>query len=260
MRTRAALLEGLPFVAFALALTATSHAKVGVDASLEQGVPQREDLATSTYLEVSPSLKVGEKGSIRLVQGLTKYYTIDEVGGEEFAFEDTVLSYSHSIAKDFHSFAIGAKLSASLPLSSASRNTGVYSRPQASLSVSRKFFGDRLSIAYSPYVQTYFNEYSTSPNGVPLRYLSLGNRLTAEFGLPAGFRVGGLVHGTYHFTGGDTNGRYGYDLNLGYEINSILSARVGISHADRYVREGRYEILLYDPLVTRSYAAVDISL
>lgn len=235
--------------------------------AVDQYLSLREDQKAFTQLYWDALFKINDTSSLRLFQGATVNYEVASYGENDIDLSDTYFYYYHMLSKDFYSLAVKLRGSFTLSLSEKSRNDDVLSRPSLRLEITRKFFDDKLSLSYRPFIQYHLNRYSTTVGGTPLKQWSLGHALVSSYSVLPSLKLNLSLFGVYHFiysapfsgNSGPPKGSYEFDLSLAYEWDSFLTTRVGFYQADSFIKDGRYELYLYDPAGTRTYIGVDVS-
>ena len=137
------------------------------------------DTGQYTELTLNPSYKLNDRNTFTIVQAIDKYYEIPSVGGKEVDFSDTSLRHIYLLNNDLYGWNLKWRTSATLPLSSVSRESGNITRAAGMVIASRKFF-DIFTFTYRPYLSYSFNQYTTTVGGMPLRRASLGHYVEGQ--------------------------------------------------------------------------------
>jgi hypothetical protein len=239
--------------------------------SIEHYLGFRPDVYDYTQLYADFTYKLGSgatlgKDKLRILQGLQKHYDV-AVTEDEIRFDDTALFWYHDFETKILLFNSTLRISTTLPVSTVSQNNGNITRSSAMLQFTRKFFKNSVTLRYWPSFTYYFNSFTTTVSGTPLTEATLGNRIITEFSLTS--RLTFSLDASYTFlfshkspfaqSSPSANGKYALSAEFGYEIASQLGARLGFSQADSFTKEGRYEILVFDPYASQGYLALDYS-
>ena len=238
---------------------------VGVD--VEHHLGFQSDIYPYTQFGVLGVFKPSERHTISVAQPMKKLYEVPQYGESEFQLDDTSISHNFQIAEDFYGFGLNWKTGITLPVSQFSRSRGVITKPSVALKVDRKFLDERLTLSYQPFYRYYFKQYTTTVSGTPLPVMTLGHTLGAEFELLPKLSLSLSGTGSYswkekHPTATQdppVDGDYGYETALGYEISKNLNMKVGYGQADSFVKDGRYEVQIFDPGVSRFFFGVGLS-
>ena len=187
---------------------------------------------------------------------------------DSFQPDDTLILYYHTLTSKNAFLDLKLRGGLTLPISKASVDTDNVTKTSLMVQMSKEFFNKKLSISYRPYFTYYVNEFTSSPDGNPLRQASLGNWVLSSYKVTSEFSLNLTFQSAFHWnqkspfasTAAPKTGSYLIEPYLRYDVNDNISTRLGYSHSDRYTKSGRYEINLYDPEVSRVFLAVDLSI
>ncbi len=226
----------------------------------------RSDVSPISSATFNGTYQLNTRDSAVMILNVNKLYSISQFDNE-FALDDLTFFYNHILHPSYGGMKWNMKLGATVPTSKQSQTAGIISRPSIGLNVSRQFFDRHLTLTYSLGYQYNILKFYTSIDGQPLNQSSLSNVFVAGYALADHWSLNLSVLWAYNFLAqnpnqtGDlyNNNRYGFDGNVSYQLASFMNAKLGMSQLDQYVKNGRYEINLYDPITVRYYLAVDFS-
>jgi len=195
-----------------------------------------------------------------------KHYDV-AVTEKEVRLDDTALFWYHDFAAQILLFKTTLRLSATLPVSTVSKVNGNITRAGAQMQFKRAFFNGGFTVHYWPSFTYYFNRFTTTVSGTPLTHSALTNRVIVEvpiisrlsFNLDLGYTFASTHKSPFASETPPIKGKYAFGAELGYEVSDHLNARLGVSQADSFTKEGRYEILAFDPYMSQAYLALDVS-
>lgn len=225
----------------------------------------RSDISAVTSITANAAYKMNDRDSATLVWNMNKFYNI-AVTEDEVALDDPTLAFTHILHPDYAGLKWTMKLGATIPVSKLSQRNGITSRPSIGIGISRQFFDKKLTLAYNLGFQYTILQYFTTIDGMPLNQSSLSNVFVAKYDLSEAWSMNLSMLWAQNFLAANpnqttevyNNGKYGFDGNVSYKATSYLNARVGMSQNDQFMKNGRYEINLYDPMTVRYYMAVDL--
>jgi hypothetical protein len=225
----------------------------------------RTDISPVTSITANAAYKINDRDNLALVWNLNKFYNI-AVTEDEVALDDPTFAYSHVLHPDFWGLKWGMKLGATIPVSKVSQRNGITSRPSIGLGISRQFFDKKLTLAYNLGFQYTILQYTTTIDGMPLNQSSLSNVFAAKYDVSDAWSLNLSILWAQNFLAASpnqtgevyNNGKYGFDGNISYKVATYMNARVGMSQNDQFMKNGRYEINVYDPMTVRYYLAVDL--
>lgn len=267
-----------PFLAQATATpaagtTATSTAVVKEDKkpwSVVVGADQYfgfyENTGQYTSFTLNPSYKIDDRNTVLIVQGIDKYYEVPQIGGEEFSFSDMSLRHVYLLNPDVYGWSLKWRTSATLPISTLSRDQGNITKLGGMAIASRKFF-DIFTFTYRPFISYAVNQYTTSVGGKPLKLGSVGNYVEGQIDFTDKFNLFNRFmaqYNAYERTAYDSKprqleGDYLFESYLGYDVLKNMSAHVGYSYSDSMIKQGRYEMNIYDVEKSRWLMGVEFN-
>lgn len=213
--------------------------------------------------------KLGKKHRLRLIQYASQKYSVASVGEEQFGLEDSLIYYYYTLKENFYGFKITPRVGFTLPLSKMFRQGNQITRPSVAMGISRKFFDDKLSLLYLPYVYFYWNRYTSTVGGSPLDRWSLGNAIRADYNITDKFTV--TVVGTAAYSWKEPsrpvpnaqrrgNGSYVLDAALGYGFYKDFTVTLGYAYGDSYYKNGSAHFHLFDEAKSQFYVGLEVEL
>lgn len=234
----------------------------GIELSLFHEKGLRQEVRDRTSLEVVWDWNLSENRKIRVDQIASRLYDI-RPPETEFSIEDTLIYYYQKFTDTGFSLRLGL----TAPLSQFSRTQGVLTKVSATLQMARTVIPSTWTLATWPYFQYQINRYTTSVDGTPHTKFRLGNTIHSDWQIGKGFSHRLIFDAAYVWSEspiGSTQdrvlGKYSWETYIGYGITSDLDARLGYLQGDDFTKNGRYEILFFDPNVSVFYAALDYRL
>lgn len=230
--------------------------------SLEHYMGFYTDVESESRAYLSISKSINKETRFELLQGLTKLYTVNP-GEQEVLFADTLMYLHFKLHQN-----LGLRLSASVPLSEQSQESGKVSTLSARISFHGKFLNDKLYLGYRPYASYGINKYTADKAGNPMTKFSIGNSVLVslspfdKFDLGAVLAAGiNLKEKSIFEVNEDTSdsGFYSIDLYAAYAFNETFALRTGYSQGDSQLREGTREMYFYDQYNSLYYLGTDIS-
>ena len=268
-----------PFLAQATATptatTATSTTAATVDEkskpwSVVVGADQYlgfyENTGQYTSFTLSPSYKINDRNTVLIVQGIDKYYEVPQINGEEVSFSDMSLRHIYTLFPDINGFSLKWRTSATLPLSTVSRDQDNITKLGGMFIASRKFF-DVFTLTYKPFISYSVNQFSTTVGGKPLKRGALGNYIEGQIDFTDKLNLFNRFmaqYNSYERVAGDNKprqpeGDYLFESFLGYQVVKNLEAHVGYSYSDSMIKQGRYEMNIYDTEKSRWLMGVEFN-
>lgn len=213
------------------------------------------------------SYRLNPKHSFRLVQILTKTYTVTEVDAQEFKLQDTLLYHYWKIrSNESQTRSLSWRTSAILPLSERSQTNDLITRFGGRFSLTGKFFKKRLTVSYRPGLTWSFHKFKQTPGGTPLTRLTLSHSLLFSHSPLPRLTLAGIIGASlsikeesrFQEDSSPTDGGYSLDLYGSYDlIPTRLSSRVGFTQSDSQIKAGRTEISFFDSRTSAYYLALD---
>ncbi|MCM2280275.1 MAG: hypothetical protein NDI61_00355 [Bdellovibrionaceae bacterium] len=236
-------------------------------ASGEYYVKHRRDHEAHSDVTLSVNYKWSDASSFSLRQTGTKYMVVP-YGEPEFVIDDTTLIYTRLLLKDWNGFSVRARPSLSLPTSRESGRQGIVSRPTLALPISREFLGKKLTASYTPLYRYQINRFQTRIGGAPLPQHALAHTLGLSYAFTESISASVSAQGQYVWSEQSPyaqvpprpRGQYAYDANLSYKITGYLDVGIGYLQSDKFIKEGRYDVNLYDPSTSRYYISLATAL
>lgn len=210
----------------------------------------------------SSSVRVGVQ------QGFRKIYEIAPRGEKEFLAEDTLVYGQFDLSKDFLGTEVQLNAGATVPVSQQSRDDGRITRTSLGLTVKKALFNERLVVSATPELQYCFNEFGTSPAGVPLQRLAFVQGLEADLGITERLHLVGWGKGYYRgyeeFNATPVSPAattsYGLGAYLGYSLFQNLGLQAGAVRGNSIFAGTRFDEPFYDTAeATRFYAAIKVN-
>jgi hypothetical protein len=241
--------------------------KFSTSVSLDHQMGMKDTVDDSSLISGDLIYRLNKKNMFRMVQSFNKLYEI-EAGGEEFGPNDTGLFHYYTITSDWKKLKVSWRTSATLPLSTRTKDKEIRSVLGGRLSISRKFFNKNLTLGYAPYIKYFWNEFKQVQGGFDSPLYGYGHRLSASYLFSDNLSWSGLAGMEQTFS---EKGRYrkrdthmandgGYYLDTYAEytvIPKIMGLRVGYNHTNTQVQAGRIEMNLFDEEVSQYYIGMD---
>lgn len=199
---------------------------------------------------------------LRIIQPAVKRYEIDEVGGEDFALQDTAFWNYFTLSKTLLDASWTLRPSFTLPVSTKSRDTDLISRGTLWLIVTKNLFNDRWSISLRPYYRHFWYDFSTTRDGDLLPKNEIGHLLMTRVGIVGEFGFNFWMQNAMQFQqdpadqvstrstsqedAQPNDASLAIDLFFDYNFNDYIAARAGYSHSDRLIKDGRYVVDLFE--------------
>ena len=227
----------------------------------------RSDQRSVTDFSLGASYQVSKKGSISASLPFSKLYSVP-VGADEIQLGDIRLAYSHKLPWKWAGFSFKGKIGATASSSRKSMDNDLISRPSLKLSAKRNL-SKRLSLSLSSSYQYYWKLYKQTLSGSLLPRSALGASIGLSYAfndrLSASASLGGKKYWTEQSVNQTSNsigqkGNYSFGLGLGYQVTKKFSTSLGYSQGDRFMRNGRYEIVLYDPAASTVSLGMSLAL
>lgn len=236
-------------------------------ASGEFYAKHRRDHDAYAVTTLDLNYKFDDLNSARILQSATKYTVVPQ-GDAEFLLDDTTIQYTRVLIKDWNGFGVRVRPGLSLPVSRESGKQGIVSRPSVSLPIARKFIAGKVSTSYTPFYRYQINRFQTRISGAPLRKHSLGHTLALSYSITEKFAASVTGQGQYNWDEQSPyakvdprpKGNYIFDSGLSYAFNENFEIGAGFAQSDGFIREGRYDVNVYDPSTSRYYLTLSAAL
>lgn len=247
--------------------TRAAESPWAISGSIEHYMKHRRDHDAYSVLTLDMGYKFDALNSVRLLQTATKY-TVVVKDDAEFLLDDTTVQYTRVLLKDWNGFSIRLRPGLSLPTSRESGKQGIVTRASLSLPVARQFFSKRLTATYTPLYRYQVNRFKTRIGGSPLRKHSLAHTMSLSYALTEKLSAATTAQGQYNwdeqspYATVDTRpkGSYAFDAGFSYAIYGSVDIGIGYSTSDSFIKDGRYDVNLYDPAAARYYLTLSSTL
>ncbi len=235
--------------------------------SSEYYMKHRRDHDAYAVMALDLSYRFDGENSVRVLQTATKYTVVPQ-GDADFLLDDTTLQYTRLLVKDWNGFEARLRPSLSVPTSRESGRQGIVSRLGLSVPITRKFASGRVAATYTPFYRYQINRFRTRIGGAPLREHSLGHTLALAYSLTERLAAEAVGQGQYNWNeqspyaqvDARPQGGYAFGAGLSYGFGENVAVGAGYSQSDAFIRDGRYDVNLYDPVTSRYYLSLSVAL
>lgn len=219
----------------------------------------RRDQEDTSEIFLRGDYTINKKNRVRLEQFFTKFY--GKYNSEyEFRPDDTVLAHYYTPESKPLGVNLMWRTGVSLPISNASVRDSLITRFTGSMISSKAFFGGRLMVFAIPYARYHWYQFNMSQSGGHRPWYTVGTNIFTTFFLTPKLYLSGSADYNYETQRQSqfdptpsqvNNGRYRFDVDLGYQWTDRLSSAVSYFQGAKYIQDGRYEVSFFDNEVSR---------
>lgn len=225
----------------------------------------RADQFTSTDLTFFFDYQANPSHLFRVLQAPTKIYEIGlDQGENEWLPSETILSHFWNTGKTLGLFRLRLQSSLGLPTSIEAQDNDKIVMLTETLQLNA-VFGGKFVFSLRPFVRYNWYEFKTRESGGLLPTFIYGLNLVTSYSVTDKLSLNGTFgynqvnelasqfdpntnFGTF---AENAEGRYFISLALNYSFTDEFGIYGGYSQGDSYIRDGRFEVYAYDPLVAR---------
>lgn len=207
-----------------------------------------------------------ERHTLTIYQEIEKAYVVD-AGQSDVKPADTILYHSINLGTT-SIFSFGWRTGASIPISEKSQDDGINSRVSGRLSLGANLLKDRVTLYYRPAVLYNFNQYKQDIAQKPLNLWGHSHTFLLESKFTDRLSLATTWNQTFMFAEPTefqnepppVAGKYTFDIFAGYDIiTEKLGVRLGYTQSDSDVKDGLYEVSLYNDETSVYYIGLDYS-
>lgn len=225
--------------------------------SADHLMPTNDNFDPRTDFMFSGSFKFNSQNSAQLQQTFSKLYIKDRTQ-QEWPVDDTILYYIRTLESKPYDSTLKWRLGATLPISETSTRNALITNQSLAFIMEKRFFDNNLTLRLTPSARKFWNKYTTTIDGRPLKAAAAAIGFTAIYSVTDSLSLTGAANATNtwiektQYTQGEQSqdASYNFSLSASYDLSNSVSFSLGYSQADSTMREGRYAVYAYDPQIT----------
>lgn len=233
-----------------------------LDANLQPA--QRDDQRSYTDYTVFFDYQLDKANTFRILQAPRQQYEV-VYGEEEWLASDTIVSHYWNTGKSVGPARLRWVTSVNIPTAQDSMTQDKITTVAGTLQANALFAG-KFMVSARPFLRYNWYEFKTSKSGTPLPAWVYGLNVVASYQMTSKFSLNGTFGynivvnnasqydestGGFNTTPAQTDGRYTVYFAANYEWTDKFATYLSFLQGDSYIRDGRYEVYAYDPVVSR---------
>lgn len=225
----------------------------------------RDDQFSSTDYTFFFDYQLNAQHLFRVLQAPTEIYETGLVQGEnQHMASETLLSHFWNTGWKTGPFKYRLVSTLGLPTSIEAQDNDKMAMFTETVQINAMFFG-KLVFSLRPFVRYNWYEFKTTESGFLLPTFIYGVNLVTSFSLTDKLSLNGSFgysqvnelasqyDDTRNFGIFEENaeGRYFLSLTANYSVSDKFGVYAGYTQGDTYIRDGRFEVYAYDPIIAR---------